>query len=85
MEQIGIKSLSKAKQMKLIKGGSIRIEKGDIPFMVHSSRLHDIANTFRKSSGHTISLSQKRFITMLIWKEGVCLTPLNQYSRRVSN
>ena len=57
MERLGIKALSKAKQIKLIKGGSIRIEKGDTPFMIHGSRLHEIAKKFRKNTGHTISLS----------------------------
>ena len=57
MEKILIKPLSKVKQMKLIKGGSIRIEKGEVPFMVHGSRLKDISKKFQKSSGHTISLS----------------------------
>ena len=57
MERIGIKSLSKAKQMKLMKGGSIRIEKGDVPFMLHGSRLKGIVKKFQKGVGHTISLS----------------------------
>ena len=57
MERIGIKALSKAKQMKLIKGGSIRVETGDSPLMVHGSRLKDISKKFSKKVGHTLSLS----------------------------
>ena len=49
MEKILIKPLSKVKQMKLIKGGSIRIEKGEVPFMVHGSRLKDISKKFQKT------------------------------------
>ena len=52
-----IKPLSKAKQMKLIKGGSIRVETGDSPLMVHGSRLKDISKKFSKKVGHTLSLS----------------------------
>ena len=57
MDSLSIGKLSKAKQMKLLKGGSIRIEKGDTPILIHPSRINEITRKFKRGVGHTLSLS----------------------------
>ena len=57
MSKFHIQKLSKAQQHKLMSGGSVRISEGEIPMIVHPSRIKEITRKFKKGVGHSLSLS----------------------------
>ena len=80
MSKFHIQKLSKAQQNKLMSGSSVRISKGEIPMIVHPSRIKEITRKFKKGVGHSLSLSPEELHHNLNMEGG---GPLGDMAKRV--
>ena len=80
MSKFHIQKLSKAQQNKLMSGGSVRITEGEIPMIVHPSRIKEITRKFKKGVGHSLSLSPEELHHNLNMEGG---GPLGDMAKRV--
>ena len=59
MDTIHIKKLTALQHKKIMSGGSVRIQAGNIPILLPTNKINKIRKTFAKQKGSTISLSQQ--------------------------